>query len=95
MNSESIEMRKECVPWFEKLLALYRRLQFSSRLLALNGFYVLICNRLVLICNRLVFDLDPLIVLLTFLVGPRERRVWQVDIQLCTAVYLRPSSMPR
>ena len=55
MNSKSIEMRKECVPWFEKLLALYRRLQFSSRLLALNGFYVLICNHLVLICNRLVF----------------------------------------
>ncbi len=88
MNLERMEMRKECVPWFEKLLALYRRLQFSSRLLALNGFYVLICNRLIL-------DLDLLIVLLTFLVGPRERRVWQVDIQLCTAVYLRPSTMPR
>jgi hypothetical protein len=39
--SESIEVRKECVPWFEELLALYRRFQASSRLLALNGFLCL------------------------------------------------------
>jgi hypothetical protein len=38
MIFESIEVRKECLPWFENLLALYRRLQSSSRLLALNGF---------------------------------------------------------
>jgi hypothetical protein len=36
MNSESIEMRKECLPWFGKFLALCRRSQSSSRLLALN-----------------------------------------------------------
>ena len=39
--SESIEVRKECVPWFEELLALYRRFQVSSRFLALNGFLCL------------------------------------------------------
>ena len=92
MNSKSIEMRKECVPWFEKLLALYRRLQFSSRLLALNGFYVLICNHLVLICNRSVLDLDLLIMLLTFLVRLRKQHVWHVGVQLYV---LPPSSMSR
>ena len=41
MYSESIEVRKECVPWFGKLLALYRRLQASSRLFVFNGFLCL------------------------------------------------------
>ena len=41
MNSESIEVRKECVPWFEQLLALYRGSGLLSRLLALNGFLCL------------------------------------------------------
>ena len=38
---ESIEVRKECIPWFGKLLALYRRLQASSRLFVFNGFLCL------------------------------------------------------
>jgi hypothetical protein len=38
MILESIEVRKECLSWFENLLALYRGLQSSSRLLALNEF---------------------------------------------------------
>jgi hypothetical protein len=41
INSESIEVRKECIPWFEELLALYRRFQASSRLWALNGLLCL------------------------------------------------------
>ena len=39
--SESIEVRKECVPCLRSFFALYRRLQASSRLLALNGFLYL------------------------------------------------------
>ena len=39
--SESIEVRKECVPWFGKLLALYRRLQASSHLFVFNWFLCL------------------------------------------------------
>ena len=34
--SESIEVRKECVPCLRSFFALYRRLQASSRLLVLN-----------------------------------------------------------
>jgi hypothetical protein len=53
--SESVEVRKECVLWFEEFSALYKGFQAPSRLYAFNGFYTLICN-----CS--VIDLGPLIV---------------------------------
>jgi hypothetical protein len=52
-DSESIEMRKNSEYPCLRIPRVYiGRLQSSSRLLALNGFYVWICNRLAMICNR-------------------------------------------
>ena len=57
-NDKSVEVRKESVPWFEKLSALYRRLLAPCRLYAFNGFYTLICNRLVIDLGSLIVFFD-------------------------------------